>query len=530
MRPSAGSFDEAVATVEKLSGWKSLLKLFASVNWFKLEEHVFGQENSMSTCIASRSTEVCQNSLISGVSMTGINGTSQRELFELLFNDPLPPKPITTYSSVLSAPRTVMTVGIILSQIDGGPVSVLTQDLFKRVNKQRIRVVCFLLQSPENVRVQWQLNMLASFGPHGVVSLQGLTPAAAADVIAHHRIDVLVDMNGLSLHSGLPIMAYRPAPVQMSFLGDPFTSGMRFVDLFVSDPRATPPDSTASHFTEKLVLLPSCYLVNSHAAWLPNVPSSQRFDKSQLITQVHDSAQYEDPASDRHFDPDTSVLLGAFHGFVKIDPTIMHVWTNVLRRCGGGQQCYLTMNNNKDMAAMRNLQLIAQHHGVSGHNLLFLNQSSWNEHLTRKSALDLFLDTSLKNGHTTTIDAVYAGLPVIGLRGMAGAHQRSTESVAHHLSSEAGLSFSLKQYEDLAAGLTATARGRQRLAAWRAHSERMRTDSSLFDTQHFADGFSDLLQATVDLRAISDRMGDCGGRELQDKCKWAFHVFASRLG
>eukprot|EP01034_Spumella_vulgaris_P025247 gene25247-31680_t len=466
MRPSAGSFDEAITTVENLSGWKSLLRLFGSVRWQDLEQNVWKQESSMTAC----------------------------------------------------------------------PISVLTQDMFKRFDKKRIRVVCFLLQSSnvQTLHHQWQRDMLLSFGTDNVVSLQGMTSEAAAFAIAAHRVGVLVDMNGLSLHSGLLIMGHRPAPVQMSFLGDPYTSGVAFVDYFVSDALATPPDFTADHFTEKLLLLSACYLVNSHAAWLPQVPLSPRHSKTELIAQVHDSAQYLDLDGPRHFDPSSSVLLGAFHGFVKIDPSVVHVWTNVLRRCGGQQQCYLAMNNNKASDSMRNLQRITEYHGVRSHNLLFLNQSAWDEHVTRKGALDLFLDTSLKNGHTTTVDALYAGLPVVGLRGMDSAHQRSTESLTHFTGSDAGMTSSMKQYEDRVVELTATVRGRRRLAAWRGHSEVMRRESSLFDTQHFVDKFADLLQVTVDLRYISEliSIGESTCAEGRVKCERPnkkFHVFASNV-
>ena len=91
------------------------------------------------------------------------------------------------------------------------------------------------------------------------------TKVEAARKIAIEKIDILIDLNGLTLHSALKVCGLRPAPVQISFLGFPMSTGSKFIDYFVSDKVATDPAISVQDFTEHLIFTPSSFFTNDYA-------------------------------------------------------------------------------------------------------------------------------------------------------------------------------------------------------------------------------------------------------------------------
>jgi predicted O-linked N-acetylglucosamine transferase (SPINDLY family) len=153
---------------------------------------------------------------------------------------------------------------------------------------------------------------------------------------------------------------------------------------------------------------------------------------------------------------------------------------------------------------MQNLVRHAQFHGVPTRSrVYFLSLLVWYGHIQHKTGLDLFLDTVKKNGHTTTVDYAWAGVPTVALGGQPSASRRSAQSIMHHLAphvaEQLGVVFSLKEYEDLVVALATTRRGRGRLRAWQQYARSVRPRSGLFDAQHFADVFLRSVEAMRDL-------------------------------
>ncbi|RHY03188.1 hypothetical protein DYB25_012646, partial [Aphanomyces astaci] len=108
----------------------------------------------------------------------------------------------------------------------------------------------------------WRTNITAEVDH--MISLHGVNHQEAASAIYSHGIHVLVDLNGHTLHSGLPIFSHRPAPVQMTFLGYPLTTGSSFIDYFIVDPVSASPLHVHDSFSEKVIYLPHNYIVNDH--------------------------------------------------------------------------------------------------------------------------------------------------------------------------------------------------------------------------------------------------------------------------
>lgn len=312
---------------------------------------------------------------------------------------------------------------------------------------------------------------------------------------------------------------------------------------------SNPPDINSHHFTEKLSLLPTNYLSNSYLDLTvdnilrPAYPKDDLFrrllgwnTKGSKVVQV-------DQGGVPPFDKESSnILLGAFHGHSKITPMLFQVWTNILRSAGNSR---LVMSQPSSTAALMNLIGELNYAGIMSQSLssssssssgsssssrvLILPHSGWFEHVYYKSAVDVYMDTIVKNGHTTTLDAAWGGIPIVGLAGQSRATQRSTESISRYLLGDmdlhCGLVYSLKEYEDMVISLITTRRGRRRLDHWKRVARLMRLQSSFFNPDHFADSFTHNLQALHEVHSIhSSSSNSCSSSNRVDTLYHIFHA------
>ncbi|WP_375470562.1 TIGR03032 family protein [uncultured Nostoc sp.] len=267
-------------------------------------------------------------------------------------------------------------------------------------------------------------------------------------------IHILIDLKGYTAGSRSAILALRPAPIQVTYLGYPGTMGAEFIDYIISDPVVTPPEF-ADGFSEKLVTLPHSYQVNDHQQAI----ASTRVTRSQYNL------------------PESGFVFCCFNNNYKIEPQIFEVWMRILAAVPGSVLWLLV----KFPAAEDNLKREAQARGINSDRLIFAQYHPKAEHLARHQLADLFLDTLYCNAHTTASDALWAGLPIITCLGKTFASR-----VAASLLTAVGLpdliTNNLEQYEQLAIHLghspTALQELKQRLA-------QNRTTYPLFDTPRF---------------------------------------------
>ncbi|MEH2012186.1 O-linked N-acetylglucosamine transferase family protein [Nostoc sp.] len=276
----------------------------------------------------------------------------------------------------------------------------------------------------------------------------------SARQIYDHGIHILIDLKGYTAGSRSAILALRPAPIQVTYLGYPGTMGAEFIDYIISDPVVTPPEF-ADDFSEKLVTLPHSYQVNDHQQAIASTPVTR--------------SQYNLPES--------GFVFCCFNNNYKIEPQIFEVWMRILAAVPGSVLWLLV----KFPAAEDNLKREAQARGINSDRLIFTQYHPKAEHLARHQLADLFLDTLYCNAHTTASDALWAGLPIITCLGKTFASR-----VAASLLTAVGLpdliTNNLEQYEQLAIHLghypTALQELKQRLS-------QNRTTYSLFDTPRF---------------------------------------------
>jgi predicted O-linked N-acetylglucosamine transferase (SPINDLY family) len=281
-----------------------------------------------------------------------------------------------------------------------------------------------------------------------------LSDAALAARIAARQIDVLIDLGGHTFASRTRVLAYRPAAVQMSFLGFPGTLGTDFIDYLIAD-RHVIPEAEREHYAEQLIYLPDSYLP-ADAAPMPAPP----------------------PGKAAAGLPEDAFVFCAFHAPFKITPELFDSWMRVLHAAPAA--VLWLREGPASMAA--NLAREAGARGVDPARLIYAPRLAGAEaHRARFALADVFLDTTPYNAHSTAGEALAAAVPIITRRGRSFASRVAT-SLLHavdlgHLSVEEPA-----DYERLAIRL---AQRPAELAALKAHLRDARRSAALFDTPRF---------------------------------------------
>lgn len=211
-----------------------------------------------------------------------------------------------------------------------------------------------------------------------------------AALIARDGIDILVDLAGHFDFSRPGVLARRPAPLRVSYLGLPATMDAALIDYRISDAFTTPPEERP-FWSEKLVFLPDTF-------WIYN-------DREEIAGSR--------PARKACGLPENGLVFCSFNASYKIEPDVFGVWMRLLLQVPGSVLWLL----DGGQAVRRNLSREAAVRGVAPERLVFAPRLPRPEHLARHACADLFLDTFYCNAHTTATDALWAGLPVLTCAG-----------------------------------------------------------------------------------------------------------------
>jgi protein O-GlcNAc transferase len=296
--------------------------------------------------------------------------------------------------------------------------------------------------------------------------IDALSHRDAAARIRADDIDILVDLKGHTHRARPKILAFRPAPVQVNYLGFPGTMGAPFIDYIVADDCIVPRERQ-TQYAEKLAYLPDCYQPN---------------DTRREIAAAPSRAECSLPAQ--------GLVFCAFNNSFKITPAFFAVWMRLLHQVPGSVLWLLESN----ALVRRNLTAAAAAAGVDPGRLVFAPMLPHGQHLARHRQADLFLDTLPCNAHTTASDALWAGLPVLTCAGETFAGR-----VAGSIVRAAGLAEmvtnSPRDYEAKALEL---ARDPARLPAIRSRLGAGRASLPLFD----------MAKRACDLEALYARMAE----------------------
>lgn len=284
--------------------------------------------------------------------------------------------------------------------------------------------------------------------------ISGLNDKEAAVVVYKDVIDILVDLKGHTNGNRLGIMALRPAPISVTWLGFPGTTGGNFIDYLIAD-RIVVPKKEAEFFSEKIIYLPNSYQVNNNEQKIQD----SRFKRKDFGL------------------PENGVVFASFNQAYKISPETFSSWMRILKTVPDS----VLWLYEKMASASENLKKEAKKAGVDPDRLIFAGNLPKEEHLARIKLADLSLDTFTYNGHTTTSDCLWAGVPVITLEGDHFA-SRVSASLLTAIGLPELITHSQKEYESLAISL---AKNPRKLQSVRESLILNRKSCALFDTKKF---------------------------------------------
>lgn len=255
--------------------------------------------------------------------------------------------------------------------------------------------------------------------------IQTLSDTAAAQLIQTQTIDILVDLTGYTKHSRTAIVALKPAPISINWLGYPGSMGQvnqhSLFDYVIVDKTVTP---NAHDFSEQAIYLP-CYQPNN-----PSRPNAEPPSKAALGL------------------PDDAFVFCCFNQTFKITAEVYAIWMQLLRDIPNSVLWLLDCN----VWAKANLINAAKQEGITAERIVFAPRASIETHLARHVHADLFLDTQPYNAHTTASDALWMGLPVLTCQG-ATFPSRVAASLLNSVGLHALIAETLTEYAERARAL-----------------------------------------------------------------------------
>jgi protein O-GlcNAc transferase len=352
---------------------------------------------------------------------------------------------------VRRAGKTKIVIGYLSNDFRNHATAHLMLSLFGLHNRDEFEIFCYSYGKDDGsyyrAKIQHDCDKF--------VDISNLSYDAAAKLIYEDQVDILVDLKGYTGDNRLEICALRPAPIQVTYLGFPGTTGADFIDYVITDKIVTPQEHVP-YYSEKFVYLPHCYQVNDH---------------NQLIAN-------KDWKRKDFGLPESCFVFCSFNSPYKIDSVMFSVWMRILQKVPDSVLWLLFGNK----IAKENLTREAEARGIKSERLIFAEILPKDEHLARLRLADLALDTRIVNGHTTTSDALWAGVPVIALQGSHFA-SRVSSSILSAMGLPDLITHSLEEYEALAVGLACNP---VELQGIRQRIEKNHLVAPLFDTPRFA--------------------------------------------
>jgi protein O-GlcNAc transferase len=322
------------------------------------------------------------------------------------------------------SPQRRLRIGYISPDFRDHPAILLVLPLFKNHDRGGFDIYLYSDTSAPDGMTQ-EARATAAFWRE----TYGLSHAQVAELVRQDQIDIFVD---LTLHMGgnrMPVFARKPAPIQVTYLGYPSTTGLQTIDYRISDPFLDPqaaggkPTPIEQAYTELTVCLPG--------PWWCYDPITDQPPVNAL------------PAAANGY-----VTFGCLNNFCKLNPPHLAVWAQIMQQVAGSRLLLLAPQGQ---ARQRVTQFLVER-GIEDRRVEFTDVKPRAAYLENYHRIDLCLDTFPYNGHTTTLDATWMGVPTVSLRGPT-AVSRGGLTILSHLGHPEWVASSMQQYVQMAVGL-----------------------------------------------------------------------------
>jgi protein O-GlcNAc transferase len=384
--------------------------------------------------------------------LLGCSHSSPRQLrcAQIFAADNCPAAPVPIYSGERYSHEKIR-VAYLSADFREHPVAQVAAGLFEHHDRSRFQTVALSLLAHSRPSAM-QERLRAAFEQFHDVS--SYSDREVAELIRDLEIDIAVDLTGYTTGGRPGILALRPAPIQVSYVGYPGSLGVPYIDYLIADRTVIPVQDEAA-YTERIVRLPHCYL-----------PTDPKVLPGPLPTRAAAGL------------PETGFVFCAFNNTYKINPTLFDIWMRLLSSVPRS----ILWLRDVEPAVAANLRREALARGIPSERLVFAPHTREKEqHLARYARADLFLDTLPYNAHATAADALQVGVPVLTCTGSTFAGRVAT-SLLQALGLPELITTNLEEYEAMALHLAGSPAA---LATVRAKLAEHRHTRPLFDIESY---------------------------------------------
>ena len=279
-------------------------------------------------------------------------------------------------------------IGYLCGEFREQATSILMTEVWEKHNKEDFEIIAF--DSGWDDKSLRRNRIITAFDKF--IDISKVSDFDAAKLIYKEQIDILINLNGF-FGTGRPVVfSYRPAGIQINYLGFPGTIGSKYIDYILCDQTVVPLESK-KFYNEKIIYFPDSYQANDTKR---NI-SDKKFLREELSL------------------PKKSFVFCCFNNNYKITPNMFDVWARLLKKIDNSVLWLIEGNSE----ATENLKKEAKIRNIDASRLIFAKRMKLEDHLARHKNADLFLDTLPYNAHTTASDSLWAGLPVLTCLGKA---------------------------------------------------------------------------------------------------------------
>ena len=350
-----------------------------------------------------------------------------------------------------------LKVGFVSGDFRNHPVGYFLEGCLSRINQSKFELFAYSTHLKEDDLTEKLKGRFTVWR-----SVANRSANDVAKLIHADGLHILIDLAGQTAGNLLPAFAYKPAPVQASWLGYFATTGVSEIDYFIGDPHVAP-DSERHHFIEDVIRLPETYLCFT--------PPQSAVDVGPL------------PAYRNGF-----VTFGCFNNLSKLNSDVVSLWSRILNAVDGSR-LFLKSGQLGDPDIVRSTAEMFELAGVAPERLMFEGPSDRRDYFEAFNRVDIALDPFPFPGGTTSVEGLWMGVPVITLRGERFiAH--NGETIAHNSGQSDWIADSEADYFEKAVLFSSNL---GKLSHLRSRLRSQILCAPLFDSERFARNFEDLL-------------------------------------
>ena len=351
-----------------------------------------------------------------------------------------------------------LTIGLVSGDFSNHPVGFFIEGLIKNLDPEKYELHAFPTQSTTDDLTERIKPFFIKWTP-----IYGKSDINAATLIHQSGIQILIDLSGHTAHNRLPVFSYKPAPVQISWLGMPATTGLPEIDFVIGDNYALPIEYE-SQFNEKIWRLPDGYLCLTP-------PNTENYTQTL-------------PALKNNF-----ITFGSFNNLSKMNDVVIHTWARILKSIPYSK-LFLKTKQLTDLTIRNQVLEKFAANGIEDDRLILMgNLKPHSNHLDEYKKVDIALDTFPYPGVTTSAEAIYMGVPVLSLKGNSFLSSTAT-SIAINAGLSDWVAFDIEDYVLKAVQFSSDL---ELLSKRRITLKASISNLPLFDVRRFANNFGDAL-------------------------------------